>query len=610
MSTMPGTGHLAVLTEYFADVLDSIASGGTFTVWAMGGDAKLRLELIGKISGNATLGSIGTRLDAAADRVEQALLNLDQQVLVSETDRLAWSASLIGDCSPYATDLQLNTARYLLMDEIVRAGGRHLFFVESDIVALAFERTAKLNSLPMARRGGKIKPPQRVEALRARVSALKSHLRQAGTLKKLRRSCPAPWAKLAECDVILIDWAGSLTFSAGGETMRAGNLVRMADVLRGAGLRVGFVAYPLSWTQPYEAIAANVVAAHDPVVLTDECRGIGSILRGAWATWRMGRRLKKAKFQASGCDLSPLIDLERIRDNIRPQSTLAYSFVDVAKVLAGHGVHPGAIVYPFENQGWERALGEGVRHHLPHTRLVAYQHAPFAKRYIGFFPPHSDILAGRLADKLVVMGPHYLELFRNHGWPHDRLVLGGSLRFEPALKNPPLPAQYGGKTVLAATSIDFTEALDLAVKGGLAVSGIVDARLVVNFHPVVDQNFHDAIRDGLLKALGAEGLQKVMFSNASAADLVNDASVLLYNNSGAVFDACFSGVPTVYVAVDGRLSYDKAPDGTSQRVLGGNDLQDLLMDIFKRPSRRLPDMTVGGIIAAVDETAIVTAVIG
>ena len=69
-------------------------------------------------------------------------------------------------------------------------------------------------------------------------------------------------------------------------------------------------------------------------------------------------------------------------------------------------------------------------------------------------------------------------------------------------------------------------------------------------------------------------------------------------------------MPTVYVAVDGRLSYDKAPDGTSQHVLGGNDLHNLLMGIFKRPSRRLPDMTVGGIIAAVDESAIVTTVIG
>ena len=536
---MPGTGHLAVLTEYFADALDSMADGGAFTVWALGGDAKLRQELIGKISGNATLGAIGTRLDAAADRVEQVLLNLDQQVLKSEADRQAWSASLIGDFSPYANDLQLNTARYLIMDEIVRAGGRHLFFVESEIVAHAFEKTAKVNALAMTRRGGKVKPPLRVETLRARASALKSHLSQVSTLKKFRRFRPTPWARLAACDVVLVDWAGSHTFNADGETVCAGNLVRMANVLRGAGLKVGFVAYPLSWTQPYAAIAANVVAAYDPVVLTDECRGVGSILRGAWATWRMGRRLKKAKFQAAGCDLSPLFDLERIKDNIRPQSTLAYSFIDVAKSLAHHGVRPRAIVYPFENQGWERALGEGVRNHLPQTRLIAYQHAPFATRYIGFFSSQSDIHAGRLADRLVVMGPHYLDLFGNHGWPRERMVMGGSLRFEPAFHNPPPPVSVGKNKVLAATSIDFTESLDLVIKAGIAVSALPDAHLVVNFHPVVDQAFRDGIRDGLAKVFGAAGLGRVSLSTARAADLVNDASVLLYNNSGAVFDACF-----------------------------------------------------------------------
>lgn len=607
---MPGTGHLAALTENFTDVLDRMAGGGPFTVWALGGDAKLGLELIGKISGNVPLGAIGTRLDVAADRVEQTLLNLDRQVLVNEVDRLAWSASLIGDCCLYANDFQLNTARYLMMDEIVRAGGRHLFFVESDIVAQAFAKTAKVNSLVMTLHGGRVKSSLWVKMLRARASALKSHLKQAVTLKKLRRFCPTPWAKLAECDVILFDWAGSHTFNANGETAHAWNLARMPEVLRGAGLKVGFIAHPLSWTQPYEAIAANVVAAYDPVVLTDECRDVGSILRGAWATWRMGRRLRNAKFQAEGRDLSALFDLELIRDNIRPQSTLAYSLVDVAKKLAEHGVHPKAIVYPFENQGWERALVEGVRHHLPHTRMVAYQHAPFPTRNIGFFSSHSDIQAGRMADRLVVMGPHYLQLFRNYGWPDDRLVLGGSLRFESALKNPPPPVQGGGKTVLAATSIEFAEALDLVVKAGLAVAGIVDAHLVVNFHPVVDKSFRDAVRDGLLKALGVEGLQKVTFSTARAADLMNDAGVLLYNNSGAVFDACFAGVPTVYVTIDGRLSYDKAPDGTSRHVMGGNDLQNLLNSIFSSSSDCIPDMTVGGVVGAVDEAAINAAVIG
>lgn len=610
MNTVSGTGRIAVLNQYFIDVLEAQSGGQRLTVWVMGGDARLRLDLAEQLPDGVTLGDFGTRLDDAADRLTRYLLDLDAQVLANEQDRLAWSASLIGDRSPYAGDLQLNAARYLVMDELVRGGGHHLFFVEDDIIAQVFEQMAQTNGLPVTWRGSKLKPPKGVEILRARASALKAYWRQSRVLKKLRATHPAPWAELATCDVVLVDWADANSFNTNGETSRSGNLARMADVLRKAGHKVGFVANPLSWTQPFEAIAENVVQAHDPVVMIDECRTTGSIVRGALATWQMGRRLKSATFKALGLDLSALFELERVKDIIRPQSTQAYSLVDVGMTLAFNGVRPKAIVYPYENQGWERALCEGVRRHLPDTRLVAYQHAPFAARYIGFFPPSSDINAGRLADQLVVMGERFAALFKDYGWPQDRLYMGGSLRFEPALDNPPERAKGDGKTVLAATSIEFGEALDLVVKVGAAVQRIANARLVVNFHPVVDQDFRDGVRAGLVQVVGEDVLDRVEFSDARAAELISQAEVMVYNNSGAVFDACFCGVPTVHVAVDGRLSYDKLPGQVSRRATDGADLHFLLNEILAGASTGVPDLSVGGMIAPVDETVIVRAVRG
>jgi len=610
MNSILGCGQIAVLNEHFADALSVLSGGGAFTVWAMGGDAKVCLDMCGKLPSAASLGQLGTCLDDAADRVAHDLLDLDQKVLTDEKDRLAWSASLIGDRSPYAGDLQLNTARYLVVNDIIRAGGRHLFFVESEIVASALVKTARDNGLPVTWQGKAVKQPLRVDVLRARASALKAHWRRMGVMRKRRADHPVPWAQLAACDVVLVDWAGSQTFSPDGATVRTGNLVRMADILRHAGLKVGFIANPLSWTQPFESIADNVVEALDPVVMIEECRSIGSVMRGAWATWRLIRRLKKSQFHAVGHDLSALFNLECVKDNIRPQSTLAYSLVDVAMTLARNGVKPRAIVYPFENQGWERALMQGVRRHLPDTRLLGYQHAPFAARYIGFFPPQSDIAAGRLPDQLVVMGPRFEELFQAFGWPQERLTLGGSLRFEPALENPPPLARCANKTVLAATSIEFGEALDLVVKAGSAVCAIADARLVVNFHPVVTQAFRDEVRDGLVLAVGEEALSRVEFSTARAADLINRADVLLYNSSGAVFDACFAGVPVVHVPVDGCMSYDKVPDMVSRRVAGGADLQNVLTEILDAPHDVVADMNVGGVIAPINENNIVAAVRG
>lgn len=609
MSETKGTGRVCALDEGFGAIYESEA--GPFTVWVMGGEARLRLALAAELPERATLGRLGTCLDEAADSLTRELISLDEQVLGCECHRLAWASSLLADRGPYAGDLQINAARYTAMDEIVRAGGRHVFFVDDAIVSRAMAETAKRNGLTLECADGADVAGNTMGVLRARASVLKQYVSQSRVLKKMRKSRPAPWAELARCDVLVLDWVGANSFERDGETARTGNLQRMADVLRQGGLKVGFIANPLSWTQPFEAIAENVVDAHDPVVMTDECRGIWSVLKGAWATWRMSRHVRGATLRAGGLDLSPLFEVERQSDAVRPQSTAAYSYSAIAAVLARHDVKPKAIVYPCENQGWEQALAAGVRRHLPQTRVIACQSAPMAERYISQLPAPSDVKSGRLPDQWVVMGPFYRDLLVKFGLPGAHIVVGGSFRFEAALENPLKPAQGGdGKTVLAATSIEFGEALDLVVKGAAAVLEIPGAHLVVNFHPIVEGEFREGIAEGLRKALGGDAMTQVTLSTQRSSELMDKADVLLYNSSGAVFDACFVGVPVVHVAVDGSLSYDKVPGGTSNRVNGTKELVAMLNEIFSRTERAAPDFSVGGVIAPVDEAAILTAVRG
>ena len=612
MGVSGGTGHIATLSAGAADVIRAQGIDGALTVWLMGGDAKLRLGLVDDVPEDVVLGDLGARLDDAADRIERALLDLDNQVLAEEGDRLAWSASLIGDRSPYAGDLQLNAARYLVLHDIIKGGGRHLFFVEDALSAWSLSYTAQVNGLEVSRQGQAIKSPPGIETLRARASALKTHWRQSRALAALRKQHPAPWQAMQECDVIVLDWAGKGSFNPDGPTERLGNMARMPDVLRGAGLKVGFIANPLSWVQAFDLIAESVVNSHDPVVMVDECRGVGSLVRAAWASWGMNRRLKKT-FHVEGLNLSPLVELECGKDKIRPQSTVAATFSDIAMTLALNGVRPLAIVYPFENQGWERALVAGARRHLPQTRMIAYQHAPFAARYIGFFPPQSDLDQGRLPDQLVVMGERFEDLFLRHGWPRDQLVLGGSLRFEHATAHPAQPAKdvekQTCKTILAATSIDLMEALDLVSKAAAVVRDDLNLCLVVNFHPVVDAEFRSTVQGALAKVMGDDASARAKLSSASVADLIGTADVLLYNSSGAVFDAFFAAVPTVFVAVDGQLSFDKVPGDANHRVRGAQELSGMLEDIFASELNQAPDLTIGGCIAPLQGDAIVEAVL-
>lgn len=605
-----GQGRIATLGQDHKIVLESMKKDGPFCVWEFGSNVQLSLEMQKGLPANAIYGELSDRLDLIADGIARPLLDLDEQVLSGEEDRLSWSASIIGDRSSYSGDLQLNATRYLVIHDIICDGGRHLFFVDNDEIRQAFEQTAVKNKLHILYQK---KPTssitQGLNTLRARLSALKTQWAQSRIIKRKRLKRPPPWEELAKCDVIILDWASAGCFNSDSYTQSFGNVARMPNILRDAGMKVGFIANPLSWIEPYEGIAETVAKASDPVVMLDECRGLVSVIKAAWATWRMNCRLKSV-FHIIGLNLSPVFELERRMDKGRTQSVLAYTYSEIARTLVMKGVKPKAIIFPFENHGWERALLAGARRHLSQTRMIAYQHAPFAARHIGFFPSQSDLNSGRTVDKLIVMGKRFEDLFTRFGWSAEKLALGGSLRFENSdiiISNRKRKTE---KVLLIATSIGLSEALDLVVKAATVIRTNQDWRLVVNFHPIVDDDFRQTVSEALEVLMGETGMGRAVLSNEKVSNLISEADVLLYNNSGAVFDAFFAGVPAVHVAIDGNLSYDKVPDGAAVRVRNVAELESVLTRIVSCEQNQKPDRTVGGCISKPVDEVIVKAVIG
>ncbi len=605
-------GRIAALTSSASKVVEEFSEGGNFTVWFLGGETKLRLSLINNLPTVVNHGEIGVRLDEAADRIEDELSNIDEQVLSQDEDRLAWSASLIADRSPYAGDLQLNAARYLVIQETLSDGGRHLFFVDDLQTAQAFSHSAGLNGFSLKNDNLPKTKSILIQALRARVSALTQHFGKRKILDKLRRRKPIRWNDLGACDVLILDWAGEETFDAKAPNKNASHLARMPEILRNAGCKVGFLANPLSWTQCFSKIAYNACSAFDPVLMVSEAQSYSSIIRGAWVSWRMKKRLSN-KVRLGGVDLSPIFEMEKEKDLQRTQTTMAFTYSEIGRFLAEHGVQPKVILYPYEHQGWERSFIIGIRKYLPMARIVAYQHAPFASRYIGFFPSRSEIEAKMLPDQLILMGKLYPKLFAQKGFPIERLSVGGSLRYENASNNIKEKDTKTGwvkdKTILVGTSIDYDETLDLTIKSALVALDLPDTKLIVNFHPVVDKNFKTGIQEKVSQFLGTEAVN-IEFSNNKIQDLLPGVDVLLYNNSGTVFDALSIGVPSVYVPLEGAVSYDKVPNHLSRRVTTVSELKAEMQNIFSSKEVFQPDISVGGSIGAVDEKEIVRVVTG
>ena len=563
----------------YGDALAALrAMGGeSVEVWYLGSQAERRIKLRQALPAEAIIGDLGAQLDEIADEVESDLLRLDEHLKLAEQGRRAWDASILSDLSPYVSDLQRNLCRFIVMTRRLQAGAHCLFLTDDRTFGAALAHAAKDNGFSVVWDGpnSAVTFPA-LRRVRARLSALRTVWRHKQEMRKARGARPPAWQGLSACDVIVFDWAESTTFTSDGPTSASRNLKMIPQFLRDGGHKVGFVALPIAWTQPIGGIVENVAAAHDPVVMVDECRSLFAVLRASWATWRLSR-WTRGKLTLQGLDCSPIVALTHQQDQQAPQATLAYTFESVAKTLAAQGCRPKAIVYPYENQGWERALRAGVRNHMPGTRLVAYQFAPFAARYISFYPYQSDLKAGRLPDHLVCMGEYFKNMFHDNGIGPERMSVGGTTRFERP--QPHASEQNAKKVALCSTSIKLSESLDLAFKCTTAALAVPGMKLIINFHPVVDAQFKHTLHAFIEERFG-KNMDAIVFKDESSRSLLPVADVLLYNTSGAAFDALVMGKPAVYVPVDGDISYNKVPKDLSLEARDADALRVCLTRII------------------------------
>jgi hypothetical protein len=602
---------LLVLLNNTKDVIEHIKSKGLCTIWILGGSTEDILALENQIPSNAVLGEIGQEINRQADYVETQLLNVEDQLLCGSANRVAWVASQIADRSPYVGDLQLNIARYRVMEKILRHNGNHIFLIGDQETAIALWKTAKLNNISLDLHGfdAKKKISFFLGIMRARASALKTYFSQKRILQSLRKNSKRDiWSELRVCDVLLLDWAGENSFDHDRPTDVTGNLERMAGVLRRHDLKVGFIAHPLSWTQEFNKIAGNAIAAFDPVVVLNETRTLCSVIKGCWRSWWMNIRLNRV-LKVGGKDVSALYCLERLNDLKRPQSSLAFSYIDVAKTLSKHSIHPKAIVYTFENQGWERALLMGIKEYLGNTKAVAYQHGPFSERYISFFSSEQTLRNKELPDQVILMGPIYKKWFLQRGIAEKKICVGGSLRFEKVQGTEKKWDGHPTRTILCCPTLDFDQALDLTIKSAKAIRDIENTKLLINFHSVVDEDFREKLKSHLKDYLGSE-YARVEFSRERAITLFEQANLVVYNTSGVVFDAVMMGMPVVNVIVDGQLNYDKLPQSIGKKVFSIDELRQAIEEILD-PSYvpPKPDKTVAGCVAPVNEKVIVEAIL-
>ena len=194
-----------------------------------------------------------------------------------------------------------------------------------------------------------------------------------------------------------------------------------------------------------------------PLILFATAR---SLLRSIFASWRPVWPVVPV---IGGLPVAWLLRREWHLDRWRSSYLhFRFFFECLSRMLAAEPV--ALLIYPHENQPWERMLILAARAHGVPT--IGYQHGGGLARFmLPYFHGSTEAEFAPLPDRIITSGPYSHELLAAGGAPLDRLIMGGSLRYQHLRKD-------------AASGMDFSSASPVRILVSLPVERDLGLHLV------------------------------------------------------------------------------------------------------------------------------------
>ncbi|HEY9163928.1 MAG TPA: hypothetical protein VIN57_04885, partial [Magnetovibrio sp.] len=592
------------------------------TVWFFG-ENYLRMRKLREALPSAwNYAPVGALINAIALKLRDGFTNMDGALRRAGTAPLAWHCGNIAERSPYASSFTLNACRLIALQEGLSKQGQHIVVMETTDMA----RTFRQGVLAMGKTTAWLTPSGAygvrdilgavadgaksiVRGVRSRLGGVYGLAKRIRLVRTLRRAHPLPLDGLKSCDVLSVLWTRKDSFPSDAPTTEGPSLGRLPDVIRSAGVRVGFVSSPVYWIDDIKDIAANGVRAHDDVLLLEDTINLFDVLKAAWLSLFSFTHFKAAA-SIAGHDISPVLWREVWREWESWRPAYASLFACVGRYMAKNGIRPKSLLHLYENHSWEKCLRIGMRRHLPATRLVGCQQAPFSPLYINFLPTQLELRDGFIVDQLMVTGPRFQEVMSEAGFPEDAIVNIGAIRYADFLDAsrgaPASPSLDRKGKVLCATGSEPNDCCELVAKVAEAAGGENPLGVLVNFHPLTDRRFRDDVM-ACAKSVGVS-TDHVEFSDLGIQTLLDQVDAVLYSDTNSAFEAMSRGLPVIHVGRDAALDYNKVPHDHSINVRTVAEIRDALRRVatHKRDGQQVAATWAGieEILSRVDEHAI------
>ena len=221
-----------------------------------------------------------------------------------------------------------------------------------------------------------------------------------------------------------------------------------------------------------------------------------------------------------------------------------------------------SFIYTFENMFPEKPLSSAVKEYFPDTRAIGFQHSVLYPLQTCLYPSPQEWENMPLPDKIVCSGEFFLDIYKKHDAPIERLVSGPALRFknliskcEAAKEDFSQKVFYKNK-ILIVFPLAGSDALELAIKSSEAIKLLLDIRelkIGLKPHPMMSANKSKILKSSFNGMMcGVEIIDKPMD------EVLPQYSILLTMASGVVFDGMIEGLPVIRVGRSNGLNFDPA----------------------------------------------------
>ncbi|MBS0185064.1 MAG: hypothetical protein JSS34_01720 [Proteobacteria bacterium] len=381
---------------------------------------------------------------------------------------------------------------------------------------------------------------------------------------------------LEKSDVLCINWVGESSFTNNDLFLNDRYFGDLLSKLADMRFKVSIVGKPLNFIDSFKKIAKEAIKQKNNFYLLQDFLKISDLFKLFFKSFYF-LKYYNHPFKMEGIDFSSLWKWFCLKDTLKYRLLHALEVYTAATTLFTFLKNPSVkLIYPFENQPWEKVLSLAFKKVLPTHKIYAYQHFPFAKEYLTAY--FSDTY---IHEK---MGPSLLlsdTFFKN--WIEKRgtkdCSLFGNFRFQRVLKNSQFPvnSHYKKKVILCACSIQFYDSLELIstsikIIKKLKPSLQKNVTLVINFHPLISPENKEKIQN----FFSNPGID-LEWSPLSADELLEKACLVFYNSNSICFNAAARGIPAVFMNSDLQIDLDRIPDIS----IKGKDISDVSQKVEK-----------------------------